>query len=188
MIITPTTRIDNDHMNAFQHDFAEYNKCRGPQTAQRGHGDLAGLSIAVKHTRTLQGNGLLVAVSDRNEGILICRLIAAPVPQGALPWGRKIYVMDRIRVHEDYVGRGLAPHVYHWLSENGYTIMSDSHQNSNSLAVWHKLGKRGGVFTVNIEDGTWRPYDPTKIEDWMIFGNNDPVRYWPIRLVLPCKG
>lgn len=143
--------------------------------------------MVVKPIRTLQGNGLYVAVHDGNEGILICRLVSAPVPQGALPWGRKIYVMDRIRVHGDYVGRGLAPAVYRWLSDNGYTVMSDSHQNGNSLAVWRKLAKRGGVFTVNIDEGGWRPYDPTKVEDWMLFGNGDGSRYWPIRFVLPAK-
>ena len=95
--------------------------------------------------------------------------------------------MDRIKVHPDYAGRGLAPAVYTWLCENGYTIMSDSHQNTNSLAVWHKLGKKGGVFTININDGTWRSYDPNKTEDWMVFGNNDPVRYWSIRFIMPGK-
>lgn len=187
MIITPNTVIDNTHANAFQQEFETYNSTPGEVTKHWGTGDLETLDIVVKKIRTLQGNGMYVVVSNGEEGVLICRLITAPVPQGALPWGRKIYVMDRIKVHPDYAGRGLAPAVYTWLCENGYTIMSDSHQNTNSLAVWHKLGKKGGVFTININDGTWRSYDPNKTEDWMVFGNNDPVRYWSIRFIMPGK-
>ena len=118
---------------------------------------------------------------------MVCRLIAAPVPQGMLPWGRKVYVMDRIRVHNEYIGRGLAPAMYYWLSNEGYTIISDSHQTANSLAVWHKMASRGGIFTANLNEMTWRPYDPTRVEDWMLFGNGDGTRYWPIRFVLPGK-
>lgn len=187
MILTPNIVIDNEHQNAFQNEFEKYNNTEGQVSKHWGTGDLETLNIFVKKIRTLQGNGMYVAVSNKKEGILICRLIAAPVPQGALPWGRKIYVMDSIRVHEDYIGRGLAPAVYTWLAENGYTIMSDSHQNANSLAIWHKLGKIGGVFTFNLEDGTYRPYNPLTVEDWVLFGNNDLKRYWPIRFVLPAK-
>jgi len=185
MIITPNTVIDNDHMNAFQEEFQTYNKTPGEETVHRGTGDLKKCDVVVKTIRTLQGNGIYLAVHNGDEGIFICRLISAPVPQGVLPWGRKIYVMDKTLVHPDYAGRGLAPAVYTWLADNGYTVMSDSHQNTNSLAVWHKLGKRGGVYTVNLVEGTWRPYDPSKVEDWMLFGNGDFTRYWPIRFVLP---
>lgn len=187
MIITPNIGIDNDLMNAFQEEFQTYNSTPGEETTHWGSGELETCDVVIKKIRTLQGNGMYLAVNNGKEGIMICRLIAAPVPQGVLPWGRKIYVMDKIMVHPDYAGHGLAPAVYTWLAENGYTIMSDSHQNGNSLAVWHKLGKRGGVFMVNIEEGTWRPYDPSKTEDWMLFGNNDPIRYWPIRFVLTTK-
>lgn len=187
MIITRNIAIDNDHMNAFQDEYAQLNRAKGEVTKHRGTGDLETLNITVKKIRTLQGNGMYVSVDNGEEGIFICRLVSAPVPQGGFPWGRKIYVMDRMRVHADYAGRGLAPAVYTWLAEQGYTVMSDSHQNTNSLAVWHKLGKRGGIFTVNLVDGTWRPYDPMRIEDWMIFGNNDQTRYWPIRFVFPGK-
>ena len=187
MIITPTTRIDNTHANAFQEEFAKYNSTSGEVTNHWGTGDLETLDVSVKKIRTLQGNGMYVVMSNGEEGILICRLITAPVPQGALPWGRNIYVMDKIMVHPEYVGRGLAPAVYRWLCENGYTVMSDSHQNSNSLAVWHKLAKSGGVFTINLNDGMWRNYDPTRVEDWVLFGNNDQTKYWPIRFVLPAK-
>lgn len=187
MIITPNIAIDNDLMNAFQEEFETYNNTPGEESTHRGSGDLETCDVVVKKIRTLQGNGMYIVVNNGNEGVLICRLVSAPVPQGAFPWGRKMYVMDKIMVHPEYAGRGLAPAVYLWLAEHGYTIMSDSHQNTNSLAVWHKLGKRGGVLLVNIEDGTWRPYDPNKIEDWMVFGNGDFTRYWPIRFVLPQK-
>jgi hypothetical protein len=187
MIITPNIDIDNTHMNTFQDEFVTYENTPGEESTHYGSGDLEDCTVFVKKIRTLQGNGMYLVVSNKREAILICRLVAAPVPQGAFPWGRKIYVMDKILVHLDYAGSGLAPAVYTWLADNGYTVMSDSHQNSNSLAVWHKLGKRGGVFVVNIEEGTWRPYDPSKTEDWMLFGNNDPVRYWPIRFVLTAK-
>jgi hypothetical protein len=187
MIITPTTQLNAAHMTAFNADCREYTTAQGEETKHRGTGDLEGTTVKVKRVRTLQGNSLLVTVGDGNEVFLVCRLVSAPVPQGGFPWGRKIYVMDRIRVHPGYAGRGLAPMLYVWLSENGYTVMSDSHQNGNSLAVWHKLGARGGVLLVNIVDGTWRTYDPNKIEDWMVFGNGDMTRYWPIRLVLPQK-
>jgi hypothetical protein len=187
MILTPNITIDNENMDAFNDECLQYTHQEGEEIKYHGSGDFAGSMINIKKIRTPQGNGLLVIVSNRQEAYLVCRLIAAPIPQGVFPWGRKVYVMDRIRIHSEYAGRGLAPMLYGWLSENGYTIMSDSHQNGNSLAVWHKLGKKGGVFTVNIEDGMWRPYDPTKVEDWMVFGNNDPIRYWPIRFVLPAK-
>jgi len=187
MILTPIIRIDNSHQNAFQADFEQYNRLKAEETRHRGTGDLEGLGITVKKMRTPQGNGMMVAVHTREEGILICRLVAAPVPQGALPWGRKIYVMDKIRVHEDYIGRGLAPAIYRWLAANGYTIISDSHQTNVSMAVWRKLASSGGVYTFNLEDGTWRSYDPLKVEDWVLFGNGDGARYWPIRLVLPAK-
>lgn len=187
MILTPSIVINNTHQNAFQEDFEEYNSLKGEEIKHRGSGDLEGLTICMKKVRTGQGNGMIIAVGTRKEGILICRLVSAPVPKGALPWGRKIYVMDRIRVHQDYVGRGLAPAIYRWLSSNGYTIMSDSHQNQNSLAVWRKLAAAEKVYSINIEDGTWRPYDPLKVEDWMLFGNGDLARYWPIRLVMPAN-
>jgi len=186
MIITPNIAIDNDHMNAFQEEFHTYNSTPGEEFTHWGSGDLETCDVVVKKIRTPQGNGMYVAVSNGKEGILICRLIAAPVPQGVFPWGRKIYVMDRIRVHEDYVGRGLAPAIYRWLAENGYTIMSDSHQTGNSLAVWRKLAKNGGVYVVNVEDCTWRPYNPLNVEDWMLFGNNE-LKYWNIRFVLPSR-
>lgn len=185
MIFTPNIVINNEHQNAFQNEFAKYNSTEGEVTKYWGTGELETLSVTVKKICTPQGNGMYVAVSDGNEGILICRLIAAPVPQGALPWGRKIYTMDKIRVHGDYVGRGLAPAIYRWLADHGYTIMSDSHQTQTSLAVWRKLASTGKVYTINIHEGTWRPYDPLRVEDWMLFGNNDPSRYWPIRFIFP---
>ena len=187
MIITPSIVIDNTHQNAFQAEFERFNNTKGDTSRHWGTGDLETLNITVKKIRTPQGNGLYVAVDNGEEGILVCRLVSAPVPQGALPWGRKLYVMDTIRVHSDYVGRGLAPAIYRWLANNGYTIISDSHQTPISLAVWRKMGSQGGVFTVNLADGTWRPYDPTRVEDWMLFGNGDGSRYWPIRFVLPAK-
>jgi len=187
MILTPIIRIDNSHQNAFQANFEEYNSLEGEEIKYRGSGDLEGLMICMKKIRTGQGNGMIIAVGTRKEGILICRLVAAPVPQGALPWGRNIYVMDRIRVHEDYIGRGLAPAIYRWLANNGYTIISDSHQTNVSLAVWRKLAASGSVYTLNLQDGTWRSYDPLKVEDWVLFGNNDSFRNWPLRLVLPAK-
>jgi hypothetical protein len=148
---------------------------------------LEGATIGIKKIRTPQGNGLLVVVSNDEEVFLVCKLIAAPVNVGHYPWGHKMYVMDRIRVHNAYIGRSLAPMIYRWLSENGYTIVSDSHQNGNCMAVWKKLASTNRVFIVNIVEGTWRPYDTLKTEDWMLFGNNDLSRYWPIRLVLPAN-
>lgn len=187
MILTPNIVINNQHQNAFQDEFATYNRTEGEVSRHWGTGELETLDVEIKKIRTPQGNGMYVVVSNGEEGILICKLIAAPVPQGGLPWGRKIYVMDKIRVHEDYVGRGLAPSVYRWLADHGYTIMSDSHQTQTSLAVWRKLATGGKVYTVNINDGTWRPYDPLKVEDWMLFGNGDMSKYWPIRFVLPAN-
>jgi GNAT superfamily N-acetyltransferase len=189
MILTPNIAIDNDHMNAFQNEFEIYNSIEGETTNHWGSGELETCDIIIKKIRTPQGNGMYVAVSNGREGIFICRLIAAPVVQGTLPWGRKIYVMDKIMVHADYVGRGLAPAVYTWLADNGYTIMSDSHQTQTSLAVWKKLAFGGKVFMVDIgtERPSWRPYDPMKTEDWVVFGNGNFVDYWPVRFVLPAK-
>jgi hypothetical protein len=187
MILTPNIAIDNTHMNTFQNEFVTYENTPGEESSYYGSDDLKNCTIFVKKIRTPQGNGIYLAVSNKSEGILICRLIAAPVPQGALPWGRKMYVMDKIRVHENYVGRGLAPAVYRWLADNGYTVMSDSHQTQTSLAVWRKLATGGKVYTININDGTWRQYDPLRVEDWMLFGNGDLSRYWPIRFVLPAN-
>lgn len=187
MIITSTTRIDNNYANAFEEEFVKYNNTPGEETIHLGSGDLETCDVVIKKIRTLQGNGMYLAVSNGREGIAICRLITAPVPQGALPWGRKIYVMDMIKVHPDYVGKGIAPAIYRWLAENGYTIMSDSHQNGNSLAVWRKLALTEKVFMINIDDGSWRPYEPLKVEDWVLFGNGDMTRYWPVRLVLPAN-
>lgn len=187
MILTPNIVIDKTHMNMFQKEFETYENTPGEEFTYYGSDDLEDCTISVKKIRTLQGNGILVAVSHKSESILICRLITAPVPQGALPWGRKIYVMDKIRVHGDYIGQDLAPAIYRWLAEHGYTIMSDSHQNQSSLAVWRKLATTNKVYTININDGMWRPYDPLKIEDWMLFGNGDLAKYWPIRLVMPAS-
>jgi hypothetical protein len=89
MIITPNTVIDNDHMNSFQEEFQTYNKTPGEETVHRGTGDLKNCDVVVKPIRTLQGNGIYLAVHNGDEGIFICRLISAPVPQGVLPWGRK---------------------------------------------------------------------------------------------------
>ena len=187
MIITPNIQIDVDNLNAFNQQCEEYTSTEGSETKHWGSDEFTGSMIHVKKIRTPQGNGLLVTVANKKQVFLVCRLIAAPVPQGVLPWGRKIYVMDRIRVHNDYIGRGFAPAIYRWLADQGYTIISDSHQTATSLAIWHKMASRGGVFTVNLNEMTWRPYDPTRVEDWMLFGNGDGVRYWPIRFVLPGK-
>lgn len=187
MIITPNTVIDSSHLNAFKAECEEYTRESGEQTKHWGTGDLEGTTISVKRICTLQGNGLLVTVSNDDEVFLVCRLIAAPVNCGNYPWGRKIYVMDRIKIHNHYIGRGLAPMIYRWLVDNGYTIISDSHQNGNSMAVWRKLAKTGNVFILNMEDNTWRPYNPLNVEDWMLFGNNDLAKNWNIRLVLPSR-
>lgn len=189
MILTPNIAIDNTHSNAFKEEFKKYKNCKIEASKHWGTGkyEHENLTIEIKKIRTLQGNGLYMAVTNKNDCILICKLISAPIPQGVLPWGRKIYVMDSIRVNEKYIGRGFAPMIYNWLADNGYTIISDSHQNVNSLAVWHKLGRSGGVFTINLEDGTRRVYNPLTVEDWMLFGNNDLKRYWPVRFVLPAR-
>lgn len=189
MILTPTITIDSDHTATFKALVKEYqNETSKHEETHQGTGDLRGMSVQIKHICTLQGNGMLVLLSANNSGpVVVARLIAAPVPQGAFPWSRKVYVMDRIRTSRDWIGGGYAPALYRWLSDHGYTVISDSHQTSASLAVWHKLGAEGGVFTTNINEGSWRPYDPLKVEDWMLFGNGDPVRYWGIRFVLPAK-
>lgn len=146
------------------------------------------MGIEIKHILHLQGNGMLLLVTD-NDGtpVVVARLISAPVPQGAFPWSRKVYVMDRIRVDSQNIGNGYAPAVYRWLADRGYTIISDSHQTQTSLTVWRNIATKTPVFTVNINDGTWRAYDPLKVEDWMLFGNNDLERYWGIRFLLPAK-
>lgn len=187
MILTPTITIDSDHLASFNKQVKEFNKepCASQET-HKGSRDLQGMTIDLKHIQTLQGNSILILISA-NDGdpVLVARLIPAPVPQGAFPWSRKVVVMDRIRVHRDWIGKGCAPALYRWLSNQGYTVISDSHQTQTSLAVWRKLGSQGGVFTVNLNDGTWRTYDPLKVEDWMLFGNNDLERYWGIRFLLP---
>ena len=187
MIITPNIAIDNTHMNAFQQEFETYNSTPGEESTHWGTGELETCDVVVKKIRTLQGNGLYVAVNNGKEGILICKLISAPIVPGSVPWGRKVYVMDIIRVHEDYIGRGLAPAIYRWLAEHGYTIISDSHQTGNSLAVWKKLAKTETVFMYNMEDNTWRNYNPLTTEDWVLFGNNDLRKNWNIRFVLAAK-
>jgi hypothetical protein len=187
MIITPNSVMDSEHMIAFQDEFAKYNSTPGEESSHWGSGELEHYEVVVKKIRTLQGNGLYVVVSNGREGILICRLISAPVVPGSVPWGRKVYVMDSIRIHEDYVGRGIAPAVYRWLVEHGYTIVSDSHQTGNSLAVWKKLAKMETVFMYNMEDNTWRNYNPMTTEDWVLFGNNDLRKNWNIRFVIPAK-
>lgn len=188
MILTPTITIDKDNLANFNKEVKEFDKTPGAVTKHWGDGWLEGATIEIKKIRTPQGNGILLMVTDNGDDVLaVCRLVSAPVKQGSLPWGNKVYIMDRIRVHNNFIGRGIAPEIYNWLSRNEYTVISDSHQNSTSLAVWHKLGKQGGVFTVNLGDNSWRPYDPMKVEDWMLFGNNDQMRYWPIRFVLPSR-
>lgn len=189
MILTPTITIDSNHLASFNKQVKEFNsESAFSQETHNGSGDLQGMTIDLKRIRTLQGIGILVLVSS-NDGdpVLVARLISAPVPQGAFPWSRKVVVMDRIRVHRNWIGEGYAPALYRWLSDRGYTVISDSHQTQTSLAVWRKLGSQGGVFTVNLTDGTWRIYDPLKVEDWMLFGTSDPERSWGIRFLLPAN-
>jgi hypothetical protein len=188
MILTPTITIDNNNLASFNKEIKEFDRTPGTVTKHWGTRDLDGLTIELKKINTPQGNGVLIMATDNNgDVVLTARLISAPVPQGVFQWSRKVYVIDRIRVHNDYVGQGVAPGMYRWLSDMGYTLISDSHQTPVSLAVWRKLGSAGGVFTVNLEDGSWRPYDPLRVEDWVLFGNNNPVKYWPIRFLLPAK-
>ena len=92
MIITSTTTVDNNHLNAFIADCKEYDREPGEETKHWGTGDLEGTTISVKRISTLQGNGLLVTVGNDDEVFLVCRLIAAPVPQGALPWLSLIHI------------------------------------------------------------------------------------------------
>lgn len=188
MILTPTITIDNNNLASFNKEIKEFDRTPGVVTKHWGSGELTGLVIELKQVRTPQGNGLLVMATDNNgDVVLMARLVSAPVPQGAFQWSRKVYVIDRVRVHNDYVGQGIAPDMYRWLSDMGYTLISDSHQTPVSLAVWRKLGAAGGVFTVNLTDGTWRSYNPLNVEDWVLFGNNDGSRYWPIRFMLPAN-
>ena len=189
MILTPTIPIDSDHLASFRKEVKQFDSTHAKKHEKfYGTGELQGMSIEIKHISHLQGNGMLLLVTD-NDGtpVVVARLISAPVPQGAFPWSRKVYVMDRIRVDSQNIGNGYAPAVYSWLADRGYTIISDSHQTQTSLAIWRKLGGQGGVFTVNLNDGTWRNYDPLKVEDWMLFGNNDLERYWGIRFLLPAS-
>jgi len=189
MILTPTITIDSDHTANFKMLVKEHQtEPPSREEIHRGTGDLQGMSVEIKHVSTLQGNGMLLLLrAKNNDPVVVARLISAPVPQGAFPWSRKVYVMDRIRTGRDWIGEGYAVAVYRWLSDHGYTVISDSHQTQTSLAVWRKLGAQGGVFTVNLNDGTWRSYDPLKVEDWMLFGNGDWGRYWGIRFLLPAK-
>lgn len=188
MILTPTITIDNNNLAFFNKEIKDFDRTPGTTTKHWGTRELNGLSIELKQVRTQQGNGVLIMATDNNgDVVLTARLISAPVPQGVFQWSRKVYVVDRVRVHNDYVGQGIAPAMYRWLSDMGYTLISDSHQTQVSLAMWRKLGSAGGVFTVNLEDGSWRPYDPLRVEDWVLFGNNNPVKYWPIRFLLPAK-
>lgn len=188
MILTPTITIDNNNLASFNKEIKQFDRTPGTVTKHWGDRDLDGLSIEMKQVRTPQGNGVLIMATDNNgDVVLTARLITAPVPQGAFQWGRKVYVIDRVRVHNDYVGQGVAPGMYRWLSDRGYTLISDSHQTPVSLAVWRKLGAAGGVFTVNLTDGVWRAYNPLNVEDWVLFGNNDGSRYWPIRFLLPAS-
>jgi hypothetical protein len=188
MILTPTITVNNDHLASFNKEIKEFNRSNGSHSKYYGNGHLDGTVIEMKHIRAAQGNGILIMCTSNNGDVLAtARLLSAPIPQGALPWSRKVYVVDRIRVHNDYIGNGIAPALYVWLADRGYTLISDSHQTPVSLAVWRKLASKEKVFTINIEDGMWRPYDPMRVEDWMLFGNNDQMRYWPIRFVLPSR-
>ena len=192
MILTPTIKIDKNHKVAFNALVEEFYQCQDKGT--RYHGDEGvynsndGRYVAV--TMKSVDNNILILCDDgsgaRNP-VLIARIVPAPVPQGTFPWGRKVYVIDRIRVSETHIGMSISPELYLWLTNAGYTLVSDSHQTSMSLAVWRKLGMNGGVFTTNLVDGTWRVYDPLRVEDWMLFGNGDLRRYWPIRFLLPGK-
>jgi hypothetical protein len=92
-----------------------------------------------------------------------------------------------IRVHGDWIGHDIAPNLYNWMSQQGISVLSDAQQTPQSLAVWHKLGGTGRVFTVDMRTGIWRSYDPLKVEDWMLFGNGNPMWYWGVRFVLPAK-
>jgi len=187
MILTPNIQIDAVHVRNFEQMAWEFDTEQAVSEVFKGYGDLRGFDIDLKFVSGLQGNTVLVRVSDQDDGenALFARLISAPVPQGSLPWSRKMYVMDKVRVNKKYVGNGIAPAVYRWLATQGYTVISDSHQTQTSLAVWRKLAAKGSVYTININDGNWRSYDPLKVEDWMLFGNGDLERYWPIRFVLP---
>ena len=184
MILAPNISIDKDNLALFNASVKAFDK-NPAKAVKHWHQSMC---IETKAVRTPQGNGILLLCTDKNgDAVLVARLVSAPVPPGSLPWGRKVYVMDSIRVHNDWIGEGAAPMVYRWLSDNGYTVISDSHQTTTSLAVWRKMGTQGGIFTVNLSDGSWRPYDHTRVEDWMLFGNGDGSRYWPIRFVLPAK-
>ena len=187
MILTPNIQIDTTHIRNFEQMSWEFNAESTDSDVYYGYGDLKGFAIEMKMTHTLQGNTVLVRITDQTDGdeVLFARLVSAPLPQGSLPWSRKVYVMDRIRVHKNYIGNGIAPGLYRWLASRGYTIISDSHQTQTSLAVWRKLAAKGSVYTINLNDGNWRAYDPLKVEDWMLFGNGDPGKYWPIRFILP---
>jgi hypothetical protein len=188
MILTPTITIDNNNLASFNKEIKEFDRTPGNVTKHWGSRDLDGLSIELKKINTSQGNGVLIMATDTTGDVMLtARLISAPVPPAAFQWSRKVYVIDRVRVHNDYVGQGITPGIYRWLTDMGYTLISDSHQTPVSLAVWRKLGTAGGVYTLNLEDGMYRPYDPLRVEDWMLFGNNNLMKYWPIRFLLPAK-
>lgn len=194
MIYTSTSIQNDNHLANFNTDVDEFNASSVSMNSFYGEKGVfvsdtdSYLDVHVKKIVTLQGNGLLLmCMNKQNKPVLIARLIAAPVPQGTLPWGYKVYVVDRVKIHPKWAGRGVCGSVYNWLTEQGYTLISDSHQSQNSLAVWKKLATTEKVFMFDMDRLAWKPYDPTKIEDWVLFGNGNMMDYWPVRLILPAK-
>lgn len=194
MIYTATSIQSDNHLANFNIDVDEFTAATASMNSYYGEKGVFVpnmdnyLDVHVKKISTLQGNGLLLmCMNKQNKPVFVARLITAPVPQGALPWGYRIYVVDRVKVHPKWAGRGVCGSVYTWLSENGYTLVSDSHQSQNSLAVWKKLAATEKVYMFDMDRGGWKPYDPTKVEDWVLFGNGNMLDYWPVRLILPAK-
>jgi hypothetical protein len=192
MIYTANTTFDKNHLANFTKEVARFDNDPKTVTSYRlDRGVFVQhindyLDVYMKAVRTHQGNGYEILITDaRNNPVLVARVMSAPIPQGILPWGYKNYIMDKVKVHIKWAGRGVTGALYTWLADRGFTIISDSHQNQNSLAVWKKLASTQKVFMFDMARMAWKPYDPVKTEDWVVFGNGNLVEYWPIRFVLP---
>lgn len=189
MILTPHIVINSDHNNKLENAVKGHTWDRKCQKAFWTNSRLPDstnfpVEVSTKKIATEQGNGMIVKCSVNGKTVAYAKFLSAPI---VLPWSRRVYAVDMIRVHSDWIGHDIAPNLYNWMSQQGITVLSDAQQTPQSLAVWHKLGTTGKVFTVDMRTGIWRSYDPLKIEDWMLFGNGNPMWYWGVRFVLPAK-
>ena len=88
---------------------------------------------------------------------------------------KKAYVSKEIYVHEDHHNQGYATTLYKYIIKEGYTIVSDTEQTNDGIALWNKLNRVGTVKVYNTENG--EILDKSDVPQHELYGDSDDDKF-----------